>query len=439
MRDVIKKPDQAVRELPEKRTPNGKHFLMPDGSVTAIFSRSLAHYLDEKTGLYEEVDSRFFVDQETTIISVLSAEYKCVVHATGVGFEYVSRNGGSINATLVSVGETRIDKRASYSPVINDDRLVYSGVVAEFDVCLLALGRGMRALHYLHGKEAPKEFVWEFECDEKGLGHLDDSVVGSDASNRECQVETVISDPVVRSGLTKKTMHAIWSGNVVVVDPRTRVKSLSSEAFFPVVLDPTFGPITDNADDGTEYNNLVWETGLNYGAPNVIDKSGFDNYARSYRGCWRFQNVTIPQGSTITSATIDLYFQKRGMTATLRGYATDNAAAWTPYTVRPGVIAATSASGTMSAATNGAHSLNVASIVQEIVNRAGWVSGNALSIFAKEMTFGGYGNFNFTTDYGSGASVGTEASLTVTYTAGSSGAELKKNPVPQSMQTLLTR
>ena len=106
----------------------------------------------------------------------------------------------------------------------------------------------------------------------------------------------------------------------------------------------------------------------------------------------RFTNVTIPQGATINSATLT---QKKNGTEwslvefTWRGQAADNAAAFSAgedLTARTQTTASVACSENSNHADATFYSLpagaDLKTIVQEIVDRAGWASGNALVMLA---------------------------------------------------------
>lgn len=106
----------------------------------------------------------------------------------------------------------------------------------------------------------------------------------------------------------------------------------------------------------------------------------------------RFTNVTIPQGATINSATLT---QKKDSTEwslvefTWRGQAADNAAAFSngeDLTARSLTTASVSCSENTNHTDATFYSLpagaDLKTIVQEIVDRAGWASGNALVMLA---------------------------------------------------------
>lgn len=100
----------------------------------------------------------------------------------------------------------------------------------------------------------------------------------------------------------------------------------------------------------------------------------------------RFNNLLIPQGATITSATITFEADEAHVGATnltLRGQAHDNAPAFTTAVNNISTRATTTASVAWNTVPsfvidNTYTSPDVSTIVQEIVNRAGWVTGNEM-------------------------------------------------------------
>ena len=101
----------------------------------------------------------------------------------------------------------------------------------------------------------------------------------------------------------------------------------------------------------------------------------------------RFSGVTVPQGSTINSATFKPYMANHTndyLYCKIYGHAVDNSEDFssTPYIKDTGYRSRTTAnySFSLNDQGDGYKSYTVTSIVQEIVNRSGWVSGYALSL-----------------------------------------------------------
>lgn len=127
----------------------------------------------------------------------------------------------------------------------------------------------------------------------------------------------------------------------------------------------------------------------------------------------RFVGVAVPQGATITSATLTVKrsFAPSGTSFGLgRGVASDNAPDWT--TTRP--LSATKTTASFTVVETDAN-YNVTAIVQEIVSRSGWVAGNALA-FAGDPT-GANGELQWV-DYATSPT--DAAQLSITYEAGGS-------------------
>lgn len=163
--------------------------------------------------------------------------------------------------------------------------------------------------------------------------------------------------------------------------------------------------IAASADDGYDDN---------YGSWNSTNTRVFQG--GPYATGVRFQTVAIPQGASISSATLtfDRTVSPAGSTwGSLFGDDVDDAAAWGPGSY-PGNLTRTSASVAVSGSDPAAH--DVQSIVQEIVDRGGWSSGNNMR-FAGNFVGNGYVTWR---SYDSASS--PEPTLDVTYVANVDGA-----------------
>jgi hypothetical protein len=103
----------------------------------------------------------------------------------------------------------------------------------------------------------------------------------------------------------------------------------------------------------------------------------------------RFTNITLPKGSTINSACITLTADGDQSVATVnskvRGEDVDNAAQFsdeTDYWARPRTSAEVNWDNIPAwTAETEYDSLDIKTVIQEIIDRDGWSSGNALVIF----------------------------------------------------------
>lgn len=170
------------------------------------------------------------------------------------------------------------------------------------------------------------------------------------------------------------------------------------------------GTITASSDDAREDSGSMVLTGANFTIQATYHYAGL-----------RFLNVTIPQGDTINSATVtveitsaayddpdvDIYAEDTDDAATFTTSASDISGR-TPTTAVVQWTAGSIGGGVQV-------SPDIAAVIQEIVSRPGWASGNDIVIIFKGRSTN---PFRFYA-YDNGA--GTYATLDVTYTAGSSG------------------
>jgi hypothetical protein len=139
--------------------------------------------------------------------------------------------------------------------------------------------------------------------------------------------------------------------------------------------------VNASANDATQTGTTVNLTST------TLDLSGADWVGQ------RFSNVTIPQGAYIISA--DVTFTANNPNAgnfstTLYGEAADNSTAFSTSSSNVSSRARTSAAAAWSATGNWnvgdvENTSELKTVVQEIVNRAGWASGNSLSILVKKI------------------------------------------------------
>ena len=165
-----------------------------------------------------------------------------------------------------------------------------------------------------------------------------------------------------------------------------------------------------SSDDARENSGAVSLTSGSINIGGVNQKLGF-----------RWANVTVPQGATIVSATASFYVTSttndtpNGTTVGME--AADNAGTFTT-----GANNITNRTRTSTVDWNGAdigsgwQTVDVTSLVQAVVNRAGWASGNAMAALLYGVTGA---NVTITTYDGTPANA---AKLDIEYTVGSGGS-----------------
>lgn len=180
-----------------------------------------------------------------------------------------------------------------------------------------------------------------------------------------------------------------------------------------------WGPtnITAEADDGEDTIGGSWDdrTG-SYTAHTKIRmvRSGTDRDAGL-----RWTGITIPQGATVSAADI-VFGLPDGDPGTsfdvfVHGDDVDDAPALSNTSKPSSGWTNTTATSTISAGSGMSTTISVTSIVQELVDRASWTSGNAMRFAFRIDDVETYDNITIE-DYNA-SPAGTGASLEITYTA----------------------
>jgi hypothetical protein len=167
-----------------------------------------------------------------------------------------------------------------------------------------------------------------------------------------------------------------------------------------------------------------------YGTGSTWDSTGM--YAGNSGGAslnvgTRFTNVTIAKNSTISSATITYFANSLGGTVTnvhlrIYGEAADNIAAYSNSNL-PGASKTTAyaAMDPTAWAFGTGYSYTITTVVQEMVNRSGWASGNAMAFCACNQS-SSTDTYVESLDVTGGAGSAYYAKLDVTYTEPAAGA-----------------
>jgi len=146
--------------------------------------------------------------------------------------------------------------------------------------------------------------------------------------------------------------------------------------------------LTINAGSGDCYCGMVRDDIDTTGTIAYIGKGGAD--PQDFRRAWfPFANVTIPKSTVITSATLKMVANANGGAANSTKVgceAADNPS--DPATAADLRARTLSSAYTLDAfspwVTGTQYSLDITTAVQEILNRAGWVSGNKLAVMTTD-------------------------------------------------------
>ena len=146
------------------------------------------------------------------------------------------------------------------------------------------------------------------------------------------------------------------------------------------------------------------------------------NYFTHYLGFFRFQNITIGQGATISSAYFKPYKSSYlSVPLVIHGIDADNAAAPTAGSdLASSNFTSANISWTDSVGFGQQTSSDIKDIIQEIVDRSGWSSGNAMMLAIVTSTFSYAGQYFWNARQYDYSSASEAAQLVIEYSSGSS-------------------
>ena len=168
--------------------------------------------------------------------------------------------------------------------------------------------------------------------------------------------------------------------------------------------------IAASSDDAEEIGGTVDLTGNTITITDTTDYAGL-----------RFTGVTIPAGSTINSASLDFNVPSTSFDSpdlTIYAEDTDDAATFAASANNVSGRTPTTATATWTATDIGTGiktSADFAAVVQEVINRGGWASGNDINIILKGRTAAA--DFRFSASDGANP----EAEINIDYTEPAAG------------------
>ena len=163
-----------------------------------------------------------------------------------------------------------------------------------------------------------------------------------------------------------------------------------------------------------------YATGDNWVGQWDVDLYGFETWWVA-EGAFRFTNVTIPKGSVVSAASIHIKTTTSGVTRDttnldIQACDEDNSAQITTFSDF-GSRARTTADVAWAqnfADTTEYTSPDITTVIQEIIDRAGWASGNALQIIISDHTYKYPNHPPGTGDYAGYANILDDATFDIT-------------------------
>ncbi|MDQ3539958.1 MAG: hypothetical protein M3440_04660 [Chloroflexota bacterium] len=376
-----------MREIVERRSRNAKHFDLGDGQVQAVISSGPMHY-EHVPGDWRDIVLEFdgdVLDRNPVAIQAMANGLEMRDRASGRGLRW--RMPGKPTAAGRAV-------RGGLGGFAWTFTVTRSGVKAETTI-EQSLGRRVLTLPYdLLGDAAPL------------VVQNDGSLTSGDDFRLPAPVAIGVDGETYPAGRYTTTAQ----GQQQVV--RLHIDDAGIPT--PYVLDPTTTFAVSLSGNDGDVQGSTFSSTATFIQPG--NKLGVVHHAFA-----RFISISIPKTAIISDATLTFEGAGTGSGAgcNLRIYAhaADNATAPTTATAVTGATLTTAFTDWNDVVTSTGGTIvtspNFSNVVQEIVNRTGWASGNAIVLQVRDNgsssdTFRTYASFDHTGR--------AEPKLTVTYT-----------------------
>ena len=428
-------PASGLREVAALRTRHSRTYDLGGNRRRSIVSIGTAHVPDDFTGYAEgrsvqwrEADPDFALAGSAWAIT---RGWQAVSVAAGeVGFTYRSFLGGLVQVRLIGL-DGRPVPLAPIPARHASNELWWEQIAPGLSIFLRSSVGTVELYKRIESPLAPRSFTWEvvesdppiLDLQVRSQGHDNADLtepsrrgLGPGRLRRVVELTHAVGPAVsLAGGRRRYVVTETWTGRTIERDPVTNVPRLVTDAVYPILVDTAVNEtIAADNDDGHQTDTTTWSVQYGSSGNHVIQFS-----PQRFPG-YRFTTVPIPNAATIDTATLTVKVGSGGTpTGTLFGNDVDDAPAWATN-AGPNNMTTTTASVAFAptGASGSSYAVNVAAIVQEIVNRAGWASNNAIAFGCNGAIAGS--SYRYIGDLAAGGQ--TEAALDITYTAAGGGA-----------------
>ncbi len=382
-------------DIKEKRGLHHKVFSLGGHKYRLQLNRKLMHYLTADNQLLDidlnmELKNQHYVIDKAPYILSISEVLPRYVYESALG---------NVSVDVISIDGVPPDiKKSSWD--VSQKCAKWDKIAPHTDYIIKPEVDGVSVFFELKNQNAPRNWKWYYT----GSDHILQPIKGWDAEGNICELDVVRSNgtaTVTWNGLVTNSFHAQGA-------PRP-------DPVYPVRIDPTINAeISYNIDDAATTIDTIFDTS----SANLV--AGTHAYGDNWVG-FRFRNIIIPNAAVITTATLGVYVNNDNGSAHLDVYGDDqdDADTWSSGEVKG--HATTTAVTAFDNPGTGSKSIDVTAQVQEIVDRAGWVSGNAMRF---SIRYAGGGGTNYIGLDAREKSGSNHATLSIEYedAAGAGGA-----------------
>ena len=392
-----------MQEIVSKRTLYTKTFDMGGGKRKLITSSAVLHYKEDPEGSFLDIDLNPVETKNGLVVN--KAFYYFRAFTDRIGGVYRSKVQGQMTILLDKIDGIPV-VNPNVNPIIEEGRIRWKDVVDGLDIELVFRPSGVEYYKIIKSVTAPHSLCWHCIESKDAFFKSFQKKSAKDTDGRKLQFTRLLQpERDFNKSRSYKAEESISKGKVSkIIDKRTRQRKWEQEELrYPIIVDADINEsVVAGADDGRQ---TAYTTGtgslisgsassstLRLGGRPVISYYGSTYYAFLNHLGVRFQGVDIPQGSTIDAATLKLYEKGTGYDGgkgKIYGHDVDDAPVFNFNNKLVDLPKTTASTSIDSSGEAGLRSYDVKTIVQEIVNRDNFASGN-------DVAFIGIGSFTET-------------------------------------------
>lgn len=389
-----------MKEVIERRTSHSKTFHLNSNKYQCSTTLGPCHYRDSEKQL-QDIDLRCRDDRGAYLMD--KAPHTVRVAKNSPSYRYTGQLG-TISVELVAINDNPMARRelvreAPTGALRRRESLSWQSIALDTDYQIIPTVSGCATLITLHSANAPRKWRWEIIGDD-----ILSPIVGHDANGYPLELL------VTRIG---EFLDVTWTGRIYDAKRlRKGARSVLPPAY-PVTIDPIVNEvIPSNANDAGSVAGFGSSFQAN--AANILQ--GYSTVVGSGWSGFRFTTIAIPQGATITAATLTFDISNTFGSPSSRFYAdaADNPGVWATTDRMKNITKTAAFAAFAPIVTTNGFTIGATSVVQEIISRTGWSSNNA-------MRFAGFNQAGIGADNSAAIAALdhatlTEARLDITYT-----------------------
>ena len=217
-------------ELKHRRTANSKHYWHGSDNFTMVASKQPMHWEDEDGNLH---------DVDCSIIDgrVDKTFYKAELLTDKIGYRvYARKDNSKIDMILDKIDGVYIPY--TIYTTISGNKAIWEDITPDLDVMIEFVDRNILVWRRIKSDKAAREveFIVREDDEEERKAVASSKAFGYDADGKVVKATAEITNEKNEDGIHSYTLKERWTGEVVVLDEKTRVKSLSQDVSYPVLL-----------------------------------------------------------------------------------------------------------------------------------------------------------------------------------------------------------